>query len=149
MLRHPSFRLYWAARVLSSGASQVLAIAVGWQVYALTGSTLQLGLIGLAQFLPMVLLTLPAGHAADRLDRRRVAQTCQAAAGLGMLLLSAENRLGSVGSGLIYAVVALVGAARAFESPAFSALLPGLVPPALFPRAVALATSTGQTAFIL
>ncbi len=149
MLRHLPFRLYWSARVLSSGASQVLAIAVGWQVYALTGSTLQLGLIGLAQFLPTVLLTLPAGHAADRLDRRRVAQACQAAAGLGMLGLSAESALGSTRPWLIYAVVALVGAAQAFESPAFSALLPGLVPPALFPRAVALATSAGQTAFIL
>ncbi|MGI4952475.1 MAG: MFS transporter [Janthinobacterium lividum] len=149
VLRHPAFQLYWAARVLSSGASQVLAIAVGWQIYALTGSTLQLGLIGLAQFLPMVLMTLPAGHVADRLDRRRIAQACQAAAGFGMLLLSTASASGGVRPGLIYTVVALVGAARAFESPAFSALLPGLVSPALFPRAVALATSAGQTAFIL
>ncbi len=148
-LLRSSFPLYWLARVLSFAAVQVLGVAVGWQIYALTGSTLQLGLIGLAQFLPMVVLFLPAGHAADRLDRRRIAQCCQAVSGAAVLLLAVGTATGRAGPGAIYVAVAVIGAARVFEQPAVSSLLPGLVSTEQFPRATALATSAGQVATIL
>src|SRR5512136_2215512 len=77
LLRSRSVMLFWFARVSSTIAYQVLAVAVGWQIYALTRSPFYLGLVGLAQFLPMFLLTLVVGHVADRYDRRRVACICQ------------------------------------------------------------------------
>src|ERR1700710_597693 len=76
-LRHPAFLRFWLARTLSTGAFQITAVVVGWQIFTLTGSTLQLGLIGLMQFIPMLLLTIPAGHVADEYDRRTVFRVCQ------------------------------------------------------------------------
>jgi MFS family permease len=70
--RHPAFVAFWIAEVASSFGFQMLAVAVGWQVYAITGRAFDLGLIGLVQFVPSLLLALPAGHAADQLDRRRI-----------------------------------------------------------------------------
>ena len=143
------FRLFWSSRVLSTLALHMQSVAVGWQLYALTGSALDLGLVGLVQFVPTVVLTLVVGQVADRYDRRRVVVVCHvaeagAAAGLA---------LGSLGGWLtrdgILALVALVGAARAFENPARAALVPRLVPPAQIPRAIASVTSAGQTARIV
>ena len=91
---HRSFALLWAARVLSTLAFHVQAVAVGWQLYDLTGSPLDLGLVGLVQFLPMLLFTLVAGHAADRYDRRRIlvlSQVVKAAAALTLVLGTAGN----------------------------------------------------------
>lgn len=149
LFSHPGFRRFWVARVAAGAGSQIQAVAVGWQVYELTGSKLMLGLVGLAQFLPMLVLTLPAGHAADRLDRRRLAALCQGFAAAATLLLALASARGWITAGAIYGVVALIGAARVFEAPALTSLLPALVPPADFPRAAALSTSAGQTAFIL
>ena len=72
LTKYPAFGFFWCARAVSGLAFQMQAVAVGWQIYALTHSAFELGMIGLAQFLPMVLLTLPAGHAADRYDRRAI-----------------------------------------------------------------------------
>src|SRR5512143_2186324 len=77
MLRQKPFAFFWFARGFSSIAFQVQGVAVGWQIYALTGSPFYLGLVGLAQFLPMFLLTLAVGHVADRYDRRIIARFCQ------------------------------------------------------------------------
>src|SRR5258705_11930441 len=77
LLRHPSFTLFWASRIFSSLGFQVASVAVGWLVYAKTGSAYALGLVGLFQFLPMVALTFLVGHIADRLDRRRIVVACQ------------------------------------------------------------------------
>ena len=143
---------YFGARMLSGLAMQMQAVTVGWQIYDLTRSPLRLGLVGLAQFLPMLLLTLAAGHAADRFDRRVVAGVCRLlSGGLVLCLAGASAGLGgiSITPGMVYAAVVLLGASRAFENPAQTALLPALVPPERFARAAALSTSAGQTAFIL
>lgn len=149
LLHHRPFALYWFARVATTIAFQMQAVAVGWQGYALTGSAFYLGLIGLAQFLPMFLLNLVVGQVVDRYDRRLVARTCQ----LVEALAAGTLALGSAGGWLsresLLAIVFLVGAARAFEMPTMQALVPGLVPARLIPPAIAWAASAGQTATIL
>ena len=146
---HPAFARFWAGRVLSGLSFQMAAVAVGWLVYERTGSAYALGLVGLFQFLPMVFLTLVVGHVADRYDRRLVALTCQAAQGVGLAILA----LAIAGEGLevwmIYVTVVLLGAARAFEQPTMAALLPGIVPAAILPQAMAVSSSAVQTAMIV
>ena len=148
-MEHPSFGLFWCARGASTLAFQMQAVAVGWQIYALTHSTFELGMIGLAQFLPMVLLTLVTGHAADHYDRRKIAAMAMAVQGLVIGALA----LGSWGHWLrpagIFTAVALIGAARSFERPATQALMPGLVPKALLPKAIAWAAACFETASIV
>ena len=149
LLRHRPFALFWSARVCSSFAFQMQSVAIGWQVYALTGSAFDLGLVGLAQFLPILLLTLAVGHAADRYDRRRIVALCQlveAAASTALALGTASGWLGVDG---IFAIVAVVGAARAFESPSLSALMPSLVGEARLQQASAWSASANQTATII
>src|SRR6266481_3403594 len=85
--RYPNFRYYMTARFLATMSSEMQAVAVAWQVYALTHRPLDLGLVGLAQFLPGILLFLIAGHAADRIARQRILQTCCAAFSICSLLL--------------------------------------------------------------
>jgi MFS family permease len=128
--------------------NQMLAVAVGWQMYALTGSPFYLGLVGLAQFLPMVLLTFFVGQAADRYDRRRILWLCQLVQAVGVLTLAIENHVGGLNKESLLAIVFLIGAARSFEMPAGQALLPNLVSPALFTRAIAWSASLIQSAFI-
>ncbi len=149
MLRHKPFGLFWCARVSTTIAFQMLGVAVGWQVYALTNSALYLGLVGLAQFLPMFLLTLAAGHVADRYDRRMVLRLCQTAEGLAAGILAWGSFSGWQSAESILAIVFVVGAARAFEGPTMQALLPQLVSPELIPRAVAWSASAMQTAVIV
>jgi MFS family permease len=149
VFKHRSFRQFWIARVTAVVAYQMQGVAVGWQIYSLTGSALDLGLVGLAQFLPSVALLLVAGHVADRHDRRRIISWCQrteAAASLTLALLSVT---GAVTEHAIFALVAIIGAARAFEMPTQQTLLPMVVPASLLPRAVAANASAGQTAIVL
>lgn len=148
VLRHRPFRLFWLARVCSSIALQMQAVAVGWQIYALTGSVFYLGLVGLAQFLPMFLLTLAVGHVADRYDRRRIAGTCQVLEGLALALLALGSHGGWLGKDAILVIVFVAGALRAFEGPTMLALVPWLVPQELIPRASAWSASANQTASI-
>jgi MFS family permease len=122
---------------------------VGWLVYAKTGSAYALGLVGLFQFLPMVALTFLVGHIADRLDRRRIVAVCQCFECIVMALLTLGDRDGKLDVTVLFAAVALLGAARAFESPTRSALLPALVPEALLPKAFAVSSSAMQTATIV
>ncbi len=139
---------FWFARVAAMVAHQMLAVGVGWQIYALTGSALDLGFVGLAQFVPAFALVLVAGHAADRFDRRRVLQLCmvvEACAAGGLALGSYQ---GWIGEAAIFALVFTVGAARAFQMPAMAALLPSLVPRELFPRAIASNSVATQSAVI-
>lgn len=149
LARHAPFLVFWAARVLAGMGLQVAAAAVGWHVYDLTHDAMALGLVGLAQFVPMMLLTLPAGQAADRFDRRIVVAVSQALAGLAALVLMLGSFEGWLTTGWIYAAVIVIGAARAFLNPAMAALLPGLVTTAQFPRASALASSANQAATIV
>ena len=148
ILRHKPFRLFWFARVSSTIALQMQAVAVGWQIYALTGSVFYLGLVGLAQFLPMFLLTLAVGHTADRYDRRRIAGACQILEGAALAALALGSFGGWLNKEAILATVFLVGALRAFEGPTMLALVPGLVPQQLIPRASAWSASANQTASI-
>jgi MFS family permease len=142
------FVLVWFARVFAMIAHQMLAVAVGWQVYSLTGRALDLGLVGLAQFLPSFFLVLVAGHVADHFDRRRVLQLCMVAEAAAALGLGVASALGIIDELLIFVLIFVVGAARAFQMPTMQALLPALVPPGLLSRAIAANASAGQTAII-
>ncbi len=148
LLRQPDFALFLASRILSQAAVQVVTVTVGWQLYELTGSALDLGLLGLVQFLPVLLLTLPAGEAADRWPRKVVIGCCRFGTAAVALALGLGSLAGWLDRGTILALVGLFGAARAFELPAQQALLPGVVPDALFPRAVSLSSTGNQMATI-
>ncbi|HVV93181.1 MAG TPA: MFS transporter [Hyphomicrobiales bacterium] len=148
LLRHPPFVLYFGARTASELAVQMATVAVGWQVYALTGSAFALGLVGLVQFVPTALLTFIAGHAADRYDRRRVVQLCQAVEGLAAVFLAWGSFAGWLTVAQIFAALTVLGAAEAFESPAAAALLPGVAPTGMLQKATALATAAFQLAMI-
>src|SRR5690242_9176944 len=149
LFHHRPFAFFWSARVLSAVSFQLQGVAVGWQIYALTHSALALGLVGLAQFLPMLALTLVVGHVADRYDRRRIIAACQLTGGLATAFLMVGSLAGWLTPGLIFTAVAVIGAMRAFEMPSSQALLPGLVPLSVFPRAAALSASALQAAFLL
>ena len=107
---------------------QMLGVAVAWELYALTGSALDLGLVGLAQFVPMALLTLLVGQVADRFDRRLIAVVCQLIEAGAAVTLVAATVGGWQSNTSILAIVSVVGAARAFESPATTALVSDVVP---------------------
>uniref|UniRef100_I2PYX4 Arabinose efflux permease family protein n=1 Tax=Desulfovibrio sp. U5L TaxID=596152 RepID=I2PYX4_9BACT len=144
-----AFTRFWMARGASGFAYHMTAVAIGWQVYALTGSVFDLGLVGLVEFLPQFLLTLVVGQVADRVDRRRIASVCQFLQGLALLLLMAESSGRWLGLGGIFACVGLIGAARAFETPSLQALLPQLIRPDQLPRLLAWSSSVWKTAMIL
>lgn len=149
ILRHPPFGLFLSARACTGFAYQMQSVAIGWQVYALTNSAFALGIVGLVQFMPVLLLTLAAGHVADRYDRRRVAQCCQIVEGCAGLTLATGTVSGLLSMTGIYVIVGVIGCARAFESPALSALMPGLVCKEQLQRANAWSASANQTASIM
>ena len=105
-----AFVRFWFARVFAMLAHQMLAVAVGWQMYAITGSALDLGLVGLSQFLPSFLLVLPAGHIADHFDRRRVLQACMAAEAAAALGLALGSAFGFISARAIFVLIFVVGA---------------------------------------
>jgi MFS family permease len=146
--RHRPFQLFWLARVFATVALQMLAVAVGWQVYAMTGSALDLGLVGLAQFVPAFLLVLIAGHVADRYDRSAILRLCQIVEGLAAAGLAIGTAAGWLTREWIFLFVFVIGAARAFEAPSLQALLPGIVPMPMLPKAVAGSASANQLATI-
>ncbi len=146
---HPAFVLFQIARFLIVAAVEMQAVAVGWQVYDITHRALDLGLVGLAQFLPGILLFLVSGHASDRFDRRKVLGYCYAGYALcsGLLLLIAERGAYSVRP--IYLVLILLGVVRSFNGTASRSILPQLVPDEDFANAVAWNATTFQAATIL
>jgi MFS family permease len=148
LVRHRPFAVFFVVRVCATVAMQMQAVAVGWQIYALTGSPLDLGLVGLAQFLPAMLMFLLTGHVADRYDRRVVLRICQSFEAVGIATLAWGTYSGWINRDIILGVCLLLGTARAFEAPSLAALLPTIVPPALFPRAVAGSASANQFATI-
>ena len=148
VLRNRDFSLYLGARFLGTLAVQMQTVAVGWQVYEATRDPLDLGLIGLSQFLPFVLLILPAGQLADSRDRRRIVTVCYALECVCALLLLAVVLHGLTTAWPVFAVMVLFGTARAFQMPTGQALLPNLVPREQFGTAVALNSSTWQIATI-
>lgn len=147
-MSHPDFRRYLAGRLAGSFGSQMLIVAIGYQVYELTGNPLDLGLIGLSQFLPFVVMILPAGQIADRLDRRRIIAACYALLAVCALLLLLLTVVGLSSVWPVLGVMTLFGVARAFSMPTGQALLPNLVPTREFGNAVAITSSLGQIAVI-
>ena len=145
VFKHRAFALYWFSRIASILAFHMLMVAVGWQLYELTGSAFDLGMLGLVQFIPMVLLTLFVGHVADRYDHRVILMLCQATEGCAAAILAFATLAGSLDTRLIYVIVAVVGASRAFEIPTMAAIIPALVPRAAVPSAMAWFSSANQT----
>ncbi|MFZ9127314.1 MAG: MFS transporter [Steroidobacteraceae bacterium] len=148
-MAQPGFARFLASRLATSVASQMQLVAVGWQVYDMTRDPLDLGLIGLSQFLPFVLLILPAGHAADSGRRERLLALCYAAECLCAAALLGLTLRGGTEVWPVFGIMVLFGAARAFAMPTGQALLPNLVPPGLFGRAVAINSSTWQLSTVL
>lgn len=148
LFRHRNFLLYFGGRLFSNLARQIVAVAVGWQVYDLTGSALHLGFVGLVQFLPALLLVLHGGSVADRHDRKRVAQLCQSVEGVTAAWLAWRSHTGGITVFDIYAAAVVFGAASAYERPATGAMLPNLVPLAMLQQAIALSTGSLQLATI-
>jgi MFS family permease len=149
LLRHRSFLLFLLSRSFSRFSSQIAAVAIGWQVYDLTGSAFDLGMVGLVQFLPTLLLVFVAGHAADRYERKRVVQVCQLAEALTAVFLAWGAYAGSLTVAQIFIATAVLGAAGAFESPTIAALLPLIVPEGTLQRATALSSGAAQLATII
>ena len=125
------------------------SVAVGWQVFQITHRPMDLGYVGLVQFLPGILLSLPAGHAADRFDRRAVLLTCNVSYALCSTLLFLQARAGSASVGPIFAVLLLIGITRAFSGPVSQALVPQLVPHEHFGNAVTWGASIFQVATVV
>jgi MFS family permease len=148
LTRHRSFVLFWCARTFINGAFMMQGVAVGWQIYALTDDPFDLGLVGLVQFVPLLALAVVIGQVADLFDRRVVIATCQAGKALAALALALGTAQGWLGRDAMLAILLLSGTARAFEIPTVHALLPGIVPATLLPRAIAASASAQQTAVI-
>lgn len=146
---HPAFVQFWFARICSGFGFQMLSVAVGWQVYAITGRALDLGLIGLVQFIPSVLLALPAGHVADQFERRRIVLLGQVVDMLAIAVLAVISFMHFANELAILALVFVIGVAKAFEFPAMQSMLPALVPTFVLPRAMAASASAGQAAMIM
>jgi MFS family permease len=148
-LAHRDFRRFLGARFVIAVATQMLVVAVGFQVYAVTRSAFDLGLIGLSQFLPFVILVLPAGHLADAYDRRRILALTTTTLGLVAAGLAAVSIIGLHDAGPVLVLMGIFGAARAFGGPSSQSLVPNLVPHADFANAIALSSSTLQVATIV
>jgi MFS family permease len=148
LIEQRPFVLFWLSRVAATVGSQMMALLIGWQVYALTGSAFDLGLVGLIQFVPSVVLTLLIGHAADRYDRRLIVRTAQIVYALAALMITMAMARGALTRDLLFAAVFMIGCARAFELPTGHSLVPSLVPPKLLSRAVAAWSSANQVAVI-
>src|SRR5882757_6083086 len=143
-----SFVFFWVSRVCASVAVQMQSLAVGWQIYNLTDSAFDLGLVGLMQFLPLVSLMLVAGQVADRYNRQMIVQLSLAVTGLSVAVLAIGTAGGWINRDVILLTILVFGSARAFQTPTTAALLPSLVPAALLSRAVAASSSTTQIAII-
>jgi MFS family permease len=146
--RHRDFTFYWFAQLCQLVPMQMMAVVIGWQVYQITGNPLDLGLIGLAEFLPVPLLVLLAGHASDRFDRRRVIQISDGARALMALALLKITFDGAAEVWPFYLLALGMGVTRAFGAPAGRAMLPDLVPLEVMANAVAWRSSGFQVSFV-
>jgi MFS family permease len=158
LLKQRAFVRFWLTRLAGTAANQMLMVAVGWQMYELTASAWDLGLVGLYQFLPALLFTLVAGYAADRVDRAKIVAGCIAAQGAVAVVLAIASyeyalpgnkpAAGWLSRELLLAISVVLGLARAFQMPAQQALIALLVPAPLLPRAMAFSASGLQAAVI-
>ena len=148
VLRHRPFVLFWFARLSVTMGYQMLVVAVAWQLYALTGDPFDLGLIGLIQFIPAMLLFLVVGQVTDRVDRRLLLAACQTIEAVAAATLLGAVLAGTTSRELILGVAFILGIARAFEVTLMQIIVPSLVPLALVPRAVAASATANQAATI-
>lgn len=149
LITHPSFRYFFLSRIASAVASQMMMVILAWQMYDLTNSAWDLGLVGLAQFLPSLVLILVAGQVADRLDRRLVMAWCLSGQMTIAALLVTGTMQGWLGRDAILLASVALGIAKAFQMPTQQALAPQLVPATVLPRALATVSSGTQAAVIL
>lgn len=149
VLNNKSLVLLLAARMSTSIAFQMLTVAVGWQIYSITQMPIYLGLVGLVQFLPMVLLTLVVGYVADRYDRKMIICFSQIVESIGIFLLAYESHIGLITEKGILLTVFFISTANAFQGPSMQSLLPNVVSKEVFPEVAALSASTAQFAFII
>ena len=145
---YPAFMRLWFARLAGTAAAQMLMVAVAWQMYDLTGSAWDLGLVGLLQFLPALALVLVAGHVVDRFQRARILALCQTTQVAVALLLMLATQGGWLQRELLLAIAVALGTVRAFQMPAQQALTPALVPADVLPRALAFSAVGLQGAII-
>jgi len=143
-----SFYFFLWTRFLGTAANQMLLVALGWQMYDLTGSALDLGFVGLLQFIPTLLFTIPAGQLADQVDRRVVLGASLAMQGLTAAVLTWASYTGIVGAGIIFGLSIALGISRALQAPALQAIVPSLVPKEELTQAMALSTSAMKIAVI-
>jgi MFS family permease len=155
-LRIPDFRAFWLARLTTTIAQMAMVIVIGWQVYDIARSTMdireaafQLGLIGLVQFVPLFVLTPVSGWVADRLDRRHIARAVIMLELVCALILFAATYGGFISLPILFGVAALLGVARAFAGPALGAMAPNLVPRKILPNAIALSSTAWQSGAII
>ncbi len=144
-----SLTTFLSARAAATLAYQMASVAIGWQMYDLTGSPFALGLVGLVQFVPSLVLALYVGHAADRYDRRTIVALSQGVEGVALLSLAILPLLHRIDRNSILLIVFLLGIARAFEYTTFQTLLPALVPQEILPAAIARNASVRQAAVIV
>ncbi|MEN0579838.1 MFS transporter [Phytobacter palmae] len=149
LLQHRSFVSFWLARTSSGFGFQMLSIIVGWQIYSQTHSAFWLGMIGLVQFFPSVILALPAGHIADQFDRRRVVMFGQVLEWSAIALLAWLTWKGDASVWVILSLIFIISSAKTLESPAMISMLPALVPTSILPRATAANAVSGQAAQIV
>ena len=148
LFSHTAFIRLWFSRLAGTSASQMLMVAIGWQMYDLTRSAWDLGLVGLFQFLPALLLVLVAGHVVDRFHRARIVAVCMVAQTLIAAVLCFSVWHGWASRELLLALSVALGTVKAFQMPAQQALTPLLVPPALLPRALAFSAAGMQGAIV-
>ncbi|WP_310467350.1 MFS transporter [Sphingomonas sp.] len=155
-LRIPAFRAYWLARLAATIAQMAMVIVIGWQVYDIARQTmdipaaaLRLGFIGVVQFVPLFALSLVAGWAADRVDRRYIARAAVALELACAATLAIVTWADAMSLYWLYGIAALLGVARAFAGPALGALAPNLVPPKILPNAIALSSIAWQAGTVV
>ena len=149
VLKNRDFALYLGSRFFASIATQMVVMAVGWQVYHITGRVLDLGLIGLSQFLPFLCLVLVSGHVADQFDRRTIIILGHCAYAICTLLLLSFAWLSLRTTLPIFGVLAVLGVTRAFQMPAAQSFVPTIVPTEILHNALAVNSSANQVAVIV
>jgi MFS family permease len=148
LMQERQFLRYWWSRICATAASQMLMVAIGWEMYDATGSAWDLGLVGLYQFLPALLLTLPAGHLADKVNRRSIVAVCLLSLTCVAAILALASYQHWVSRALLLTLSVLLGMIRAFQMPAQQSLMPQLVPSLLLPQATAFSSAGTQMAVI-
>lgn len=149
LFQYPAFIRFWLARLFNRFSLSFVSVAVGWQIYDITGSALHLGLIGLIQFVPALVFALPAGHVADQYHRRKVIIFCLCFECLGLGLLALLGFSERISQAWILLLIGLISVFRTFQWPASQSMLPALVPQTLLPRALAISAAGGEAASII